>query len=62
MEQIETKLERQGCRDNEYTGQRILNGELLCTVKRPQRRLSDVVKEDIQRVGLTEENTGDRVR
>lgn len=47
-------------RDSKYTGQWMLNMELLDRRKRrrPQRGLIDVVKEDIQTIGVTEEDEG----
>lgn len=47
-----------------YTGQTMLKMELPGTRKRgrPQRRLMDGEKEEMQRTGVTEEHAIDRVR
>uniref|UniRef100_A0A3Q0SSR8 NADH dehydrogenase [ubiquinone] 1 beta subcomplex subunit 6 n=1 Tax=Amphilophus citrinellus TaxID=61819 RepID=A0A3Q0SSR8_AMPCI len=49
-------------RDSGYTGERVLEMELPDRRKRgrPQRRFLDVVKEDMQRVGVTEEDASAR--
>ncbi|PME06485.1 hypothetical protein A8A06_13560 [Escherichia coli] len=51
-------------RDSGYIGQRMLKMELPGRRRRgrPQRRFMDVVKEDMQRVGVREEDARDRVR
>lgn len=47
-------------RESEYSGQRMMRMEFSDRRKRerPQRRFMDVVKEDMQRVGVTEEDAG----
>lgn len=45
-------------RDGRYIGQRVLNIEMLGRRKigRSQRRVIDVLREDMQRVGVTEKD------
>lgn len=47
-------------RVSEYTGQTMLNIELESRRKRPQKRL-DAVIEDMQRIGVTQEDARDRM-
>lgn len=46
-----------------YTGQRMLNMELAGRRKRvrPQRSIKEVLKEDVERVGVTKQDASNRV-